>query len=398
MLSPDQIRTRALNLYECFLQSLVDRQEIFPLILPGSGMSRPTEYARDQQAIQTLRDHSKELTGTGYTLHWKQQSSRRFGEQSIPAEISFQSRHDFTRFLNKCAEVQRFEEDAALLATTFPELAPWIRAHPRRLIEHAGHWEGLIRVCAHLRHHGRPNCYPRELPVDVDTKFIERKRCILGEILPILAPNCVGPDATSFESRFGFRQKQPMVRLRTLDNQLLGPDQFPLAEFAVPLSTANQLTSRAQVALIVENEITFLTLPALPLTIAMLGSGDAVAAFKNIEWLAKLRVVYWGDLDTHGFEALSLLRETHSHAESILMDLSTFRRFEEYAKPAAPYRSDTPGHLTSPEQELFEWLRSEQRLLEQERIPLQHAAHELGALLDSKLFGGPTNCTNRHEC
>jgi hypothetical protein len=40
-------------------------------------------------------------------------------------------------------------------------------------------------------------------------------------------------------------------------------------------------------------------------------------------WLACLDIVYWGDIDTHGFAILNRLRHHLPHARSMLMDRAT---------------------------------------------------------------------------
>ena len=40
-------------------------------------------------------------------------------------------------------------------------------------------------------------------------------------------------------------------------------------------------------------------------------------------WLADLDLVYWGDIDTHGFAILNRLRQRFPHARSMLMDRAT---------------------------------------------------------------------------
>lgn len=204
MLSPEQIRKRALNCYEDFLRWLVAVENKFPLSLFGGGLSRITDYTTARDAIIALREHSKQTKGFGYSVEWKEQTFRRFGEQQVPATVSFSMREDYTRFVGKCSEVRQFEHECKLVLEVFPELAEWILQNPLKIVEHAGDWTGLLAVCAYLVQHGRPNCYLRELPVEVDTKFIERKRGVLGEILPIVAPACVGADESTFEARFGF--------------------------------------------------------------------------------------------------------------------------------------------------------------------------------------------------
>ena len=385
MLSPEQIRKRALNGYEDFLRSLAAGENIFPLSLFGGGLSRVTDYTNARDAIIALREHSKQTKGFGYSVEWKEQTFRRFGEQQIPATVSFPTREDYTRFLGKCSEVRQFEQDCKLVMESFRELAEWIERNPLKVIEHAGDWTGLIAVCAHLRQNGRPNCYLRELPVEVDTKFIERKRGVLGEILPIVAPGCIGPDDSSFETRFGFRQKQPLIRFRALDPSLVGVDKLPFTDFAIPLDEACRISAAAKNILVVENETTFLTLPSITATLALLGAGDAVSLLRQMDWLKRFRIVYWGDMDTHGFEALSLLRKHYPQTESLMMDVETYERFHQFAKKAAPYVSNSELVLSDAEGKLFKMLHTEARLLEQERITLNYAKPKLRDALNPKL-------------
>jgi len=150
MLSPDQIRKRARNRYEDFLCSLARGENRFPLVVFGSGMSRVTDYAKAREAIARVREQSKEKRGFGYAVEWKLQSFRRFGDQRIPAGITFPTREDFTRFLGKCAEALQFEKDCKLIVQTFPELMAWTYEKPLKVVEHATEWDGLLKVCAHL--------------------------------------------------------------------------------------------------------------------------------------------------------------------------------------------------------------------------------------------------------
>lgn len=382
MLSPEQIRKRALNGYGDFLRSLAAGKHLFPLSLFGGGLSRITDYTTARDAIITLRNHSKQTTGFGYSVEWKEQNFRRYGEQQVPVAVSFASREDYTRFLGKCAEARQFEDDCKLVLASFPELVGWIQQNPLKVVEHAGDWTGLLAVCVHLRQHGRPNCYLRELPVEVDTKFIERKRAVLGEILPVVAPGCVGPDTSTFETRFGFRQKQPLIRLRALDANLVGPSQLPFADFAIPLDEACRIKIAAKNILVVENETTFLTLPPIVNTLALLGAGDAVSLFRQMDWLKQFRIVYWGDMDTHGFEGLSLLRRHYAQTESVMMDFETYESFHQFSKNSAIYVSNAELLLSDSERELFKALSANCRLLEQERISLSYAAHKLQAALN----------------
>lgn len=384
MLTPDQIRRRALNRYEDFLRSLCTGEPFFPLNVLGGGLAKLKDFVTDRTAIELLRSESKAQTGFGYDITWTERKFNRLGPQTIPATVAFTTQDDYARFLGKLAEIRAFQADYSLISQQFPELIPWAQAKPLKVVAHAGEWEGLLGVCAHLQQHGRPNCYLRELPVEVDTKFIERKRGVLGEILPLVAPACVEPDAATFEARFGFRQKQPLIRFRALDPNLIGPTKLPFADFAIPLDEACRISIAAKNILVVENETTFLTLPPIADTLALLGAGDAVALFQQMDWLKRLRIVYWGDMDTHGFEGLSLLRKYHVQTESLMMDVETYERFHQFSKLASPYISTVELVLSDIERKLFKTLHADGRLLEQERISLTYAKQKLQEAINPK--------------
>jgi hypothetical protein len=53
------------------------------------------------------------------------------------------------------------------------------------------------------------------------------------------------------------------------------------------------------------------------------GRGYAVDVLAPLRWLDELDVVYWGDIDTHGFAILSRLRGQFPRVRSMLMDRAT---------------------------------------------------------------------------
>lgn len=369
MLTPDQIRRRALNRYEDFLRSLCTEESFFPLAVFGAGMSKPKDFVTDRAAIEILQKQSKEQVGFGYAITWEERNFRRLGTQKIPREITFPTDDDYVRFLSKATEVRQFQHDYELIRSRCPELLSWVQKKPLRIVAHAGSWDGLLNVCLYLKEHPRPNSYLRELPVMVDTKFVERHAGILGELLPIAAPATVGTDDSRFETRFGFRFKQPLVRMRFLDPDLATHHSFSLSDFATPLDQFRSLPFGGSNVIVVENEMTFLTLPSLPKTLAIWGAGDAAALLTTVTWLDSCRLFYWGDMDSHGFETLSHLRNCFSRVCSVLMDKETFSKHSSFAVDAAETRSKATLELTDEEQTQYKSLAEKGKLLEQERIP-----------------------------
>ena len=76
-------------------------------------------------------------------------------------------------------------------------------------------------------------------------------------------------------------------------------------------------------AYVIENEITYLAFPVPDGAMVIFGGGYAVPVLAPLGWLAGLDLVYWGDIDTHGFAILNRLRHHLPHARSMLMDRAT---------------------------------------------------------------------------
>jgi len=74
---------------------------------------------------------------------------------------------------------------------------------------------------------------------------------------------------------------------------------------------------------VIENEITYLAFPVPAAAMVIFGGGYAVSLLESLGWLHALDVVYWGDIDTHGFAILNRLRQRLPHARSMLMDRDT---------------------------------------------------------------------------
>ena len=251
----------------------------------------------------------------------------------------------------------------------------WIAAHPQRVIDYHGHWPDLLAVCAYFVKHPRPGCYIRELPIRVHTKFIEQHTGILRELLEtLLSPEAIQPDAKTFTQRFGLRDDESFVRVRFLGNQLFRNYGLPLTDLSLPHSQFAQLTSlQTERCLVTENKMVFLTLPNFSYTFAIFGEGFTVGSLSAIPWLAHCPIFYWGDLDAHGFQILSLLRATFPHVISLMMDEVTLQTFSNFCVKGTPCTVQQLSHLTSEEHALFRYLARENLRLEQERIDHAYA-------------------------
>src|SRR5699024_11826752 len=101
------------------------------------------------------------------------------------------------------------------------------------------------------------------------------------------------------------------------------PDRSGLDDITAPISQLSGLPVSPRLVFVFENLETVLAMPAWPTAVAVHGSGYAVDAVARLAWIEGARVIYWGDLDSHGFAILNRLRAHLPDVESALMDEAT---------------------------------------------------------------------------
>ncbi|KDN85728.1 hypothetical protein KCH_23860 [Kitasatospora cheerisanensis KCTC 2395] len=235
-------------------------------------------------------------------------------------------------------------------------------------------WQQLVDTVSWIGNHATGPIYLRQVDVPgVDTKFIETNKGILGELLDHTLPADrihTGVARGDFAARYGFLTKPPYVRLRYLGNQ-----PGPFSEITVRASELTAPPSGVHTVFVLENEVTYLSLPDVPGAIAILGSGYAAVLLRYLPWLANVDLRYWGDIDTHGFAILSQVRRHFPHTRSFLMDRSTLLDHKAHWGEEKTQTPEQPAHLTLDEAEVERDLRlgtyKPHLRLEQERIPIR---------------------------
>lgn len=375
MLSPDDITTLGLRKYPAVLRAIAAGEDLFPMPIRFGQPSPTADWTVLQREVTAL---AQAEAAAGYTIAWEERNTRRWGRQRLPVGVSFAAEADYLRMLGKTAEVQRFRAHLAEARARCPGLAAWLVTHAPKVVEHAADWSRLLLVCDYLLRQPRPGLHARELPVAVDTKFIETRRPILRSLLDALLPaSAIDAAADNFEQRFGLLFEESLVRLRLLDPALATSLRLPVDDLATPLSRLRTLPWTGLRVLIVENKPTFLTLPPLPGTVALWGAGNAAALLADVGWLGDCHLHYWGDLDVHGLHILSRLRRAFPRTESVLMDATTLAAHAHYLVPSPPAPYVEIENLSAAERLVYERLREERVLLEQEKIPHAHVLETL---------------------
>lgn len=383
MIQPDDIRRKAGNLYVSFLQAwMAGDDTFFPRTIPADRTSSPDDLATAIKEIEYLRQGSKEVMGYGYAVVWREVNSRKMGRNKFPDRIVFETQGDYLRYLGKQQEFAGLSAAVAVVRQRTPALEDWIRTNAPRMVEAATHVEELLNVVEFFREHPRPDLFARELPIPVDTKFIERHQGLLREWLDIvLPPHAIRADENQFELRYGLRYAEPHIYVRLLDPKLKDDLGFPCSGFSLPLHTLAKLTMGSATVVVVENKVSLLTLPQVPRCIGFGALGRAVTLLRHLPWLATSQLWYWGDLDVEGFEILSSLRAVFPGTQSVFMDQTTLERWQHLGTRGIGRNTSVPNHLNEAERAAFAICLDRNLRIEQERLPFADVCAAFDRLL-----------------
>jgi hypothetical protein len=198
----------------------------------------------------------------------------------------------------------------------------------------------------------------------------------------------VSHTASGFLRDLGLRAKPEMVRIRVATS--LGMPA-PISELSLRASEVRDLAIAPRSALVIENEVTYLSVDVPEDGVVIWGKGFEVDRVGRLPWLADIPVFYWGDIDTHGFAILDRLRAWLPTARSILMDRETLLAHRERWVTEDRPATSSLMRLTADELDLYTDLvtdRLSRRVrLEQERVDWTWAEQALRRTDNEHLVG-----------
>lgn len=375
------------------LRARLDGSAIFPYALrlrqPGVA-EMGQEFEAVRAWIGALAGMSGSERGQGYELEWREINHRQLGRNRIPVAALIPSEEAALRMIGRGADARRFDRLAGMTLEAYPALRSWLHKQPLKLLAHGETWEGVLAVLRWFTAHPQANIYLRQLDIGgVDTKFIELNKGLFTELLDeIMPPETIlatASGARQFEARFGLLTKPALIRFRLLD-----PEHYiaGLSDMSVPVSQFAALESRVERIFVTENEVNALAFPAVKGAMVVFGGGYGIERLAQVRWLASREVLYWGDIDTHGFVILDRLRSHVPHARSLLMDADTLHAHRSLwgkEETATRYTGEL-GRLHDDERRLFVALRdnllADNLRMEQERIRYGWALEAIRSALD----------------
>jgi hypothetical protein len=385
---PADLRAQVEKLWERgeLLASLASGKPLFPrrLVLKGPSSAEMADH------FDAVRAWIVELRAMPHCrLEMREFRHRLFGANAVPHEAWIDSIEDALALIGKRRDASRFTRLIEVTRACQPHLVDWLAKRPLRALALVDEWDRLLEIVAWLHAHPRPGIYLRQVDIPgVHSKFIEAHRGVLTEWLDlVLPPEAIDAAATGlgqFAQRYGFRDKPARIRFRVLDplHTLLpgGHEQ----DITLDAESFARLEPNIARVFITENEINFLAFPRVKNSLAVFGAGYGFEVLRKAGWLARCRIHYWGDIDSHGFAILDQLRGLFDHVESFLMDRATLLAFEsQWGEEDKPTLRDLP-RLTPEERALYDDLR-DNRLrrnlrLEQEKIGFGWVESALSAL------------------
>lgn len=327
------------------LRAHVGASEFCPIEIPVRG-PKASEIGDDLVAVREWISalNAGSDTGRRYEIVLGQVGGRHIGRNALPSRVVVSTTDQACSLLNVRREVKRFRELLELTDTT-PAVRTWVLAHPHRALELGEAMPRLLAAFDWLDNHRGSGQYLREISAPgVDTKFAERHRPVLAAMLG------VSSTAAGFIRDLGLRAKPELVRVRVSSSLGL---PAPISEVALRASELRELAISPRSALVIENEVTYLSVEVPEDGIVIWGKGFEVDRVGRLPWLADIPVIYWGDIDTHGFAILDRLRAWLPAVRSILMDRETLiAHRERWVREDRPATSALT-RLTSAEHDLY---------------------------------------------
>lgn len=280
---------------------------------------KPAEIGDDLDAVRrwvsALESGSRHRGHERYVVDYAQIGGRLIGRNQLPQRVRVTCYDQAWRLLGVTDQV---EDLARIRDVVRPEPAvhDWVAANPLTALTHLDDWPRLLAAYRWLSNERDSDRYLREISAPgVDTKFVERRRSVLAALLEVPA------SSAGFIRALGLRAKPETVRVRFAPGTVAGLPT--VTEASLRLDELARAQWVCATAVIVENEITYLSLPIPIDGVVIWGKGFDVSHAGSLPWLQDAAIHYWGDLDTHGFAILHQLRAWLSQTQSFLMDRDT---------------------------------------------------------------------------
>lgn len=383
MITVDELKKKAFAKYSEFLINFFNDtlSEFFPFIIPCNKGNPNDDFEKRSEELKAINQNSKNNEKKSYKYDTEIVSTRS-GKQTIITRIYFENDLDYLTFINKKKEFEVLEEVSNIIFTNLKTsltrdcLIQWlVRNHEiisTNNVEDGIHsyWKNICLCANWLYKNSQSHLYLRTIPLEVHSKFIESNMSIIHCLISTEKLT----KENNFIKQHGLLEKPDFVRIRFLDEieSIDGffPDELQLTTRDFLKLPSALFMKEIKSIYIIENEMVYLTFPNIKNSICIWGHGFTASQFNRFEWLNEYNLYYFGDLDEHGYDILSIFRASFPRTKSFCMDMATFKEFDRFRVKGEVLKGNIPVNLTEEEMNVFKELKKDtmRNRLEQERI------------------------------
>jgi len=374
LLKPDDVKSRLGKRYNNNHIEWLFGKGDWPFEVP-LGIPTEPEALDNLHNVQEWQRQWHEWQGIG-KINWVDKRWSKLGTQQLPERIIFDNPLNIVKWIGKQGEWEQITTRYALITKHWPGLVGVLPRYLKVLIDYEHEdFKRLISVLDWLEKNPKSELYIRQLPVEgIDTKWISKRKSLVSDLLKVIRGN---ENTRDFYQLTGIRHEPGLVRFKVLDGELrnmLGG----LSDVSAVVKDIANLSLPIKQVYIVENLQTGMAFDDIKGAMVFMSQGYAVELYSKIPWLNNLPIIYWGDIDTHGFAILNRLRNYFPNVSSILMDEKTFHDYKKlWVIEDKPVIDASLKLLTKEENNLYQGLcdsRWGKKLrLEQERITWDYA-------------------------
>lgn len=363
MISPTEIRKKALRSYPTFLSAILTRERFFPLHIRGNKGKATDAMETLYPTLRRLLENEKKKLGYGYTVTLKSVNTRHAGTISMPDEIYFENVEDYLKFIEKEKEFLAFRKAVQKTKKALPDLLNWMGNNPMKVVKNLEKWGFLLKIGLFFKENSRPNLYARALPIDVPTVFIEENQGILIEILEVvLPPESISKKEEIFEKKFGLKYDEPVVRVRILDVGI--GDLFDKnIDVSLSISDWNLKEIQAEWAYLISDKMDFLRFPNKNKSVAIWVNESNLQSLFELKFLHSAEVYFWGNISVASFQKLSDIRTKLPNVKSFCMHSTILETYKENVEEVKVKNDGMISNLTIEENEVLKKLMERKQLL-----------------------------------
>ncbi|MCA9774616.1 MAG: hypothetical protein KC466_19505 [Myxococcales bacterium] len=359
--SPEEARALATARWDRALRAWI-RGEAPRLQVPIRGGS-----ATERDILPDLSGYRNWLRGWADHPHvtWRTVSKGGLGSVRVPVEVSPPDLDTYADWVGARSSLDRVRARLRALERERADRVPL--ATVRWDLDDMGEEEFSTLLSLIRWRRGSPDpVRARDVPLaGVSTKWVESR---MGLIEPVLAAcGLLRPGSDRFERCGLIRGTAAQLSFR------FSPGDFPVLEMTCEARNLVSWPVTVHTLLVVENKTNILRLRPPPGYAVAWGAGHAVeASFPDLEAAPGLRLLYWGDCDSHGYAILNALREELPHIISVGMGIDTLHAYRDafIAEPEEARMTGTMPRLNASEGAGREHQLAHHARLEQELVHL----------------------------